>query len=306
VAVMPRQSGEPSEEDDMIIRRQMLEAAQCNRVSINMGEISIEVQSSGGGSPMITPRAVNTSSPSMHPTRKFENSSVGDRRSETGSVGTSGRRAVGGEIPSTPGSSPVKMKSETIGSQEGFQDLIVDEDVDLREPFNEEMDVDGDDNVPDDADERVENEDANREVLVEQNDEPMYDDDPAPEIPDFDDVAPDIPDNTNGPFGPNTQALFDTHEDYSVPELDLGTSSPEKPSPSHRRKSRKSFDDLELWIARKSYQYKVDEEFVWYALERTTGSKKTASHILKLWRARGGRPEKQGTSSPLSVGLAHL
>jgi hypothetical protein len=175
-------------------------------------------------------------------------------------MGTSARRSSGGVIPSTPGTSPIKFKEESLQDEEdiyGDHPLIPRDhaspqlsDVEIISEAEEEI-------QPDDEDQEDE-----EEVLVEPEE-------PVDEIP----------------IGPETQALFGADvedEDFRLPNIEL-QSPVQKQTPRKFRES-KFFDDPQTWIANKARRVGVDTELVYWALERTTGRPKLATKTLKYFQ----------------------
>jgi hypothetical protein len=246
------------------------------------GGISIAIESNSG-SPHFRQHGVVKSSPTEQRLRSHGRMNSPPARSESGA---SARRARGGEIPSTPGSSPAKLKKESDAGDA----MMIDEDVDLGEPMEQsdngqgnEMDFDDDDFVPHvsqmgslDYESKM----KRREKFA--TDQHMDD---APDQPMQDDVG----------FGPNTQNLFepDIDEDFTVPNLEF-------PSPaeiaSKKPHVKRLIEKMDVWVAKKAKQYHIDEEHVWYALERTGGLKKIANFVLRKFHLVGGRVQDHGIS----------
>jgi len=92
--------------------------------------------------------------------------------------------------------------------------------------------------------------------------------------------------NQQGAFGPETQALFEENEDLTLPNLEI-TPSPEKHNGTGTKSVNGDDDDLQLeeeiiqWIKDQASKHSVDEELVWWMLERTSAKKKTAAKALK-------------------------
>src|SRR5579859_3169308 len=85
------------DDDDDIINRKVTNAQRRETVRVSLGDITIDIESSP-----LTPRAQVT--PATDNPRL--------------SLGFGGRRIARGEVPSTPGSSPVKFKSESLRDEE--------------------------------------------------------------------------------------------------------------------------------------------------------------------------------------------
>lgn len=113
------------DEDDNMVHDHLVRESmgRTNRIRVSMGEISIEIESNN--SPRVsqaTPRVISRYSPSR-------------------SNGANSRRATGGEVPSTPGSSPItKFKTESSRGEESFMEDIYGEHL-LREELIP-MDID--------------------------------------------------------------------------------------------------------------------------------------------------------------------
>lgn len=157
--------------------------------------------------------------------------------------GTSARRTTGGVIPSTPGSSPAKLKAESLRSEE--EDIYGDQPLIHR--YSPEL---PDTSIPlDDEDE-----------IVPETEEMQIDDE--------------------APVGAETQAFFDAddEEDLSVPNIEFQT--PVKRTP-RKRAGSKFLEDPQGWVEDKARRHGVDTELVYWVLERTTGQHKYALKALK-------------------------
>ena len=92
--------------------------------------------------------------------------------------------------------------------------------------------------------------------------------------------------NQQGAFGPDTQALFEENEDLTLPNLEI-TPSPEKHNGTGTKSVNGDDDEVQLeeeiiqWIKDQASKHSVDEELVWWMLERTSAKKKTAAKALK-------------------------
>jgi hypothetical protein len=232
------------DEDDSMIHQQLQapSTGRVNRIRVSMGEINIEIESNS--SPRITssPRVMPRSSP--------------PRMRD----GANSRRTIGGEIPSTPGSSPIKMKAES--SRGGEEDIVGDvrqdsEDIldEHREtsPVSELMDMD------EDLQETLEDEE--------------------------DDVVA---------MGPDTQALFED-DDFTIPQLDLTPSPHKKNGNTSLSTSSKFLTNTDDWVTQKANRYNVDQELIWWIVERTTGRLKLAIKTLKSFRKKNGNPAPQSS-----------
>jgi TRF2-interacting telomeric protein/Rap1 - C terminal domain len=170
-----------------------------------------------------------------------------------GGVGSSGRRPLGKEIPSTPGSSPVTIRNRLGGRVRKV----------VPEVHVEEMDVDeGEQEEEEELDQEEEQEQEEDEEEEEQED---------------------------GYMGPNTQLLHEAQdqdlEDYSIPVVDLSS----RPSTPQRSPEPSTFlTNLDTWIATKSTKYSVSPSLVHYILERTSCRPKLSVKVLKYIRGTDG------------------
>ena len=95
---------------------------RTNRIRVSLGEINIEIESAS--SPV------------------FAHEPTIQRLASSPPVGRTGRRPGMGEIPSTPGSSPMKFKTESLRTEDPVTEQpviegpVIEEDIDLREPVN--------------------------------------------------------------------------------------------------------------------------------------------------------------------------
>lgn len=270
------------DDDDHMVHQQIQQNSgkRTNRVRVSLGDINIEIESSAGESPQIM------SSPYLGrdlDRLSHEPSSRTKRR--IGSAGASSRKATGGEIPSTPGSSPVKFKSESLATVEdaeegmlldnepsGVEMMDIDEDVDLRELFSD------DDRQP----RNTEMQDVPDSYELMENVEIFPEHLPDQEIPSPSKSA------QHGlgisTMGKETQALFgDEDEDLSIPNVEI-TPSPAKVNGIHPKTQSPGLrwiDNLESWVKLKAVRYSVSPEVVYLALERTGCKKKLAVQAVK-------------------------
>ena len=226
--------------DDQLVHEQLSQESmgRTNRIRVSLGEINIEIESAS--SPIITQRPVQRSRLASSP---------------PDIIGRTGRRHdMGREIPSTPGSSPVHFKTESLRTQ--TEDPVVEEDA----VMEEEPIVDED-------------------LIVEEN--PVMEEAPVVEE-DMDLREPELNGLGISAFGPDTQALFG-EEELEIPDLEFASSPapPQHPSRSHV---------LDDWVAKKAERYDVPEDLVWWTLERTSGRQKLAVKTLKYFRKNNGNP----------------
>ena len=253
--------GSMDEDDAMVHQRMVSESmGRTNRIRVSMGEINIEIESNS--SPRImqgTPRASGMSLRSSPPI---------PLRSD----GANGRRAIGGEIPSTPGSSPIKFKEES--SREG-DDMM--EDV-------------------------VEESEREESMVRDEMGEQFQETDPFPEQP-FEDedmdlrqpVDPEREPSGAGMFGAETQKLFESDDldDFTIPNVEI-TPTPQKLRDQLDRQElatpSKFLSNTEEWVLKKAKRYIVEPEIIWWILERTTGRPKVAIKTLKSFLENHGIP----------------
>jgi len=95
------------DDDDRLMHSQILQGSgpRSNRIRVSLGDISIEIESNG------SPASANTPRQRLVSVSGKGTNSIAD-----------GKRKIGREIPSTPGSSPLHMKMESI---EGKKRLIM-------------------------------------------------------------------------------------------------------------------------------------------------------------------------------------
>jgi hypothetical protein len=170
--------------------------------------------------------------------------------------GASARRATGGVVPSTPGSSPIKLKEESLRSEEDEEDEDIYGDQPLIPRYSPEL---PDTSIPlaDEEDDEIILETEEMQVDAEEDEE------------------------EEAPVGAETQAFFDAddeEEDLSVPNIEFQT--PVKRTPKKRAGS-KFLEDPQGWVEEKARRYDVETELVYWVLERTTGRHKLALKALK-------------------------
>jgi hypothetical protein len=268
------------DDDDHMVHQQIQRNSgqRTNKVRVSLGDINIEIESNGD-SPgfMITPNSghsFNTVSP--EPSRR--------RQSRLGSAGASSRKATGGEIPSTPGSSPIKLKSESLATLEdeeglsgGAMMMDIDEDVDLREPLSDGNEPSGD----------IEMKDVNSGY------EPAKKDRILPEMAHWADEEIPAPSESAqrglgiSGMGQETQALFsaDEDEDLSIPKVEI-TPSPAKANgihPKTQSPGSKWIDTLDSWVSEKAVLYSISPEVIYHALERTGCKKKLTIEAVRYY-----------------------
>ena len=213
---------------------------KTNRIRLSLGDINIEIESHDpvhvGSSPV--PR----SSSRVH--------------------GTGARRTSSGVIPSTPGSSPAKLKEESLRSEE---DIYGDAPLVHRQPS------------PEFPEAEIQHEE---EDVILETDEMAIDEDV--------------------PVGPETQALFDAEaedEDLNLPNIEFESPTTKLRTPRKPRRESNFFDDPQAWIEAKAQRYDVDAELVYWSLERTTGRPKLAVKTLKFFQKENRTfPPSQKTS----------
>lgn len=203
-----------------------------------MGDINIEIESDS------SPKIIHDT-----PSRVFAGSSP--PRSDR----TFTRRVISREIPSTPGTSPIRFRTD--GSRDDEEDILGDlpgrlerghEDDTMR---GEEMD-------------EIQETDDEGHINIEGRPAGM------------------------GAFGPDTQALFEgDDDDLVIPNLEI-TPSPRKHDGTQSSPSTLLTNTNE-WVIKKADRYKVDQGLVWWILERTTGRPKLAVKALKSFLKTNGK-----------------
>ena len=220
--------------DDQLMHEQLSQESmgRTNRIRVSLGDINIEIESAS--SPIIT----------QHPLRRSRLAS-----SPPQTQGRLGRQPEAGIIPSTPGSSPVHFKTESLRTEDPMaeDDLIEEEDVIMEE---------------------------------EPVGEPPVMEDPFVEE-DIDSREPKLNGLGIGAFGPDTQALFG-EEELEIPHLEFA-SSPLRPEPTPSNSHI-----LDDWVTNKAERYNVPEDLVWWSLERTSGRQKLAVKALKHFHKHNG------------------
>ena len=206
---------------------------KTNRIRLSLGDINIEIESHD---------PVHVGSSPVPPVA----------RSSSRVRGTAARRMAGGVIPSTPGSSPSKLKEESL---RGDEDIYGDTALISREfsPEFPEAEIQAAEDEEDD-------------VILE-TEEMAIDEDV--------------------PVGPETQALLDADaedEDLTLPNIEFESPAAKRWTPRKPRQKSKFFDDPQAWIAAKAQKFDVDAELVYCILERTTGRPKLAVNTLKYFQ----------------------
>ena len=249
------------DEDDAMVHQQMVSESmgRTNRIRVSMGEISIEIESNS--SPRVlqgTPRAsgISLRSSPPHPLRRD---------------GANARRTLGGEIPSTPGSSPIKFKEES--SRDGDE---------MMEDVVEESDR-GESMVQDEMGEQFPETDPFRKNPLKMK--TWIFDNPS--------ILEEEPSGA-GVFGAETQKLFESDDldDFTIPNVEI-TPSPQKLRDQHDQHQEpptpsKFLSNTDEWVLKKAKRYNVDPEIVWWILERTTGRPKIAIKTLKSFLKKSG------------------
>ena len=282
-----------TDEDDNMIHQQILQESRpgTKRVRVSLGDINIEIESNGDSPGFTSTPRVGRLEP-MSPEVRTR------RESGMGSAGASSRKAMGGEIPSTPGSSPIKFKSESLPAVEDGEEMLIDdvlndedlmridEDIDLREPLLYGLKRSRDAEMQEtiqiiDPVEDEEIPDPGQDIITSQEEIP------APSQSRV--VRHEL--GTNH-MGQETQALFSTeeNEDLSIPNVEI------TPSPAKINGVYSNFDtptskwlhSLDHWVAQKADRYSVDPEAVWWILERTGCKRKLAVTALKYFAENGG------------------
>ena len=259
------------DEDDAMVHQQLIHdtttsSGRTNRVRVSLGDINIEIESNS--SPRIT-----HSTPRLF--QRLSSSSPAPRSIN----GANARRATGGEIPSTPGSSPIKFKTESLSRGGDYdnltEDVLQDEEQQKKIFHGESMDIDQQP-LPDEL------------HAEEEEDEPE-------------------PTTTTGAFGPDTQRLFgaedDDLDDFTIPNLEI-TPSPEKflktatTATKHISSTKHSrfLTNTKEWVQSKAVRYDVPPDFIWWILERTTSRPKLAISALKSFRKHNGKPPSSTSS----------
>jgi len=189
------------------------------------------------------------------------------------SGGMSSRRAVGGEVPSTPGSSPVKMKSESLREEEPLREEWLP-GLDTGGFGEEELDFGG----------------GGEEMRVdEEGAAEMLEPDVVEEMQEEGHVQPKRAVNVGlgiDGMGPDTQAAFEEQdvEDYTIPNMEI-TPSPEKIEPKPPVEKVSSFlDNLDEWVNQKAARYGLDQDLVLYILERTSCRPKLSVQVMRMLR----------------------
>ena len=250
--------------DDEITHEQLQSAEQptkTNRIRVSLGDINIEIESNEG-SPIVgfTPR--------MQSTPHVGHSPPLERAIEGNGTGKSSRRATGGEIPSTPGSSPVKLKSESsLRDQEGeMMEQHADGGYGLELEFGEVEPMAVGEELP---------ENRGHEVEEPEEEEEMRDDHG---------IGLEIEN-----IGPDTQAAFeeDAMSPIEVPDIDLATPPPKEHQPQQPKfpspKVTRFFENLDDWVESKAMKYDIDTEMVRYFLERTGGRPKLTQRVIRMY-----------------------
>jgi hypothetical protein len=148
----PRTPHPGMDPDDDILQDQMVQESggRTNRIRVSLGDINIEIESAS------SPRIIT-----QVPARRTRQGMSSPPENLVRGDGASGRRRHGmGEIPSTPGGSPTQFKAESrtesqrddeqmeqmeemaemeegTGPEVEDEEIIVEEDIDLREPHDE-------------------------------------------------------------------------------------------------------------------------------------------------------------------------
>lgn len=263
----PRTPNMPA--DDALVHQQVTDSTgRRSRIRVSLGDITLEIESDS------SPR-FDMDSPL--PPRQLQMEPSGTRSSA--GDGAEGRKAIAGEIPSTPGSSPVKYKTEKVRKE---QMLEVEEDVDLREPLDELGGFGGDKPVEESAVEwHIDRDQAGDFIPTLGSDDEIMDGE-----------LENLPKGfANTAFGAETQALFEQNEDeeLEIPNLDIESSPIRGQESIIKLTPRKTTENLADWVAKKARRYNLDIEEVWWALERTTCRKALAVQVLKSLQAGGGK-----------------
>lgn len=209
------------------------------------------------------------------------------------SGGMSSRRTVGGEVPSTPGSSPVKMKSESLREEPLREEWLPGFDTG---GFGEELDFGGG------GEEMRVDEEGAAEVL-----EPDVVEDMQEEGHGQPEGAVNVGLGIGG-IGPDTQAAFEEQdiEDYSIPNMEI-TPSPEKIEPKPPVAKVSSFlDNLDEWVNQKSARYGLDQDLVHYILERTSCRPKLSVQVMRILRNSDHNTGFSIPKSKLIIGLPEM
>jgi hypothetical protein len=252
---------------------------KTNRIRVSLGNINIEIESNEGSPVMqFTPR--------MHssPLVKYSpQTSTTNPRRETG---MSSRRAMGREIPSTPGSSPVHLKSESTTRDHVEREESMVDDVG---GFGSELDLGGE-HEPMAVDQEPQGGQEEGEEMDKEYTEPEEEN-----VEDTDMAGLGI-DN----IGPDTQQALEDQpfEDLTIPDIELPP-SPEKQSTKPKTNPSKIstfLDNLDEWVAQKAMKYDIDEDIVHYVLERTSCRPKLT---VKVIRHIKNSSDRTGNSSVL-------
>jgi len=225
--------------DDRLIEQQLIEPARMstgktNRIRLSLGDINIEIESHD---------PVHVDSSPVPPVARLS-PRVG---------GTAARRTGSGVIPSTPGSSPPKLKEESLRS--GEEDIYGD-----TARINREL-------SPEFTEAEIQAAEDEEDDVILETEEMAIDEDL--------------------PVGPETQALFDADaedDDLNLPNIEFESPAAKRWTPRKPRQESKFFDDPQAWITEKAQKYDVDAELVYWVLERTTGRPKLALKTLKYFQ----------------------
>ena len=252
------------DDDDQIIHNHLTNPPRREKVRVSLGSITIDIESSP-----LTPKA-------LPPSERRGRMSMGP--------GSGGRRRSRSEIPSTPGSSPVKFKSESLRDEEM---------PDIRE--NETGNYDEDDHL--------------NPVETHDFQWPRENSDQEAELSELSDVEDDgayaragLKETTfskqrsqsaknPGAFGPETQAMFEDSEDLTLPNIEItppprkgrGWSEANDIAQDDETRASEFYTDMVKWVQKKANAFDVDDEIVWWILERTGTRKKLTVEALKQY-----------------------
>jgi hypothetical protein len=251
------------DDDDQIIHTHLTNPPRHEKVRVSLGSITIDIESSPH-----TPRVQVTSE-------------AGARMSLD--PGTGGRRRTRGEVPSTPGSSPEKFKTESSRDEE-MPDINED---------------DGANYDNDDSPDLIQMEDLERpnhqldhEELSELSDVEDEEKDIPAGLEEITISDPPLQDTRNpGAFGPETQAVFEESEDLTLPNLEItpspmkgrGWSEASDMAQDDEIRASEFYTDMVKWVTKKANAFSVDEEIVWWILERTGTRKRLTVEALKQY-----------------------